>query len=162
MCTVITVWVSVHPSVHPSVSSHNSKTAWYILINLCILIHFNDEILVCGHILFLNLMTSKEVGTSTHYLALLPTGELTRIVRESDYSPAAALFMQEKCQVLKIFSRKIYRYLAGTNSDINQGPKLCYKLDLVNMNAYIKFDDILSICSQVIEMKRNFGINQGP
>ena len=24
----------------------------------------------------------------------------TRIVRESDYSPAAVLFMQEKCQVL--------------------------------------------------------------
>ena len=30
------------------------------------------------------------------------------------------------------------------------------------MNAYIKFDEILSICSQVIELKRNFDINQGP
>ena len=36
------------------------------------------------------------------------------------------------------------------------------KLDLVNMNAYIKFGEILSICSQDIELKRNFGINQGP
>ena len=36
------------------------------------------------------------------------------------------------------------------------------KLDLVNMNAYIKFGEILSICSQDIEPKQNFGINQGP
>ena len=30
------------------------------------------------------------------------------------------------------------------------------KLDLVNMNAYIKFGEILSICSQDIERKLNF------
>ena len=36
------------------------------------------------------------------------------------------------------------------------------KLDLVNMNAYIKFGEILLICSQDIEWKRNFGANQGP
>ena len=35
-------------------------------------------------------------------------------------------------------------------------------VDLVNMDAYIKFGEILSICSQDIEGKRNFGINQGP
>ena len=35
-------------------------------------------------------------------------------------------------------------------------------LDLVNMNAYIKFDEILSIYSQDIEQKQNYGINQGP
>ena len=29
------------------------------------------------------------------------------------------------------------------------------------MNAYIKFGEILSICSQDIERKQNFGINQG-
>ena len=34
-------------------------------------------------------------------------------------------------------------------------------VDLVNMNAYIKFDEILSFCSQDIEQNRNFGINQG-
>ena len=34
--------------------------------------------------------------------------------------------------------------------------------DLVNMNAYIKFGEILSICSQDIERKQNFGINKGP
>ena len=27
---------------------------------------------------------------------------------------------------------------------------------------YIKFEEILSICSQDIERKQNFGINQGP
>ena len=36
------------------------------------------------------------------------------------------------------------------------------KLDLVNMKAYIKFEEILSICSQDIERKQNFGVNQGP
>ena len=36
------------------------------------------------------------------------------------------------------------------------------KVDLVNIKAYIKFGEILLICSQDIEQKRNFGINQGP
>ena len=31
-------------------------------------------------------------------------------------------------------------------------------VDLVNMNAYIKLSEILSICSQDIEQKRNFGL----
>ena len=35
-------------------------------------------------------------------------------------------------------------------------------LDLVNTNAYIKFGGILPIDSQDIELKRNFGVNQGP
>ena len=35
------------------------------------------------------------------------------------------------------------------------------KLDLVNMYAYIKFGEILSICSKDIERKLNFGVNQG-
>ena len=35
-------------------------------------------------------------------------------------------------------------------------------VDLVNMNAYIKFGEILLICSQDNERKQNFGINQGP
>ena len=50
---------------------------------------------------------------------------------------------------------------------IKQGSSLWYKfaqidaLDLVNINAYITFGEIMSICSQDIEQKRNFGINQG-
>ena len=36
------------------------------------------------------------------------------------------------------------------------------KVDLGNMNAYIKFGEILSISSQDIEWKRNFEVNQGP
>ena len=35
-------------------------------------------------------------------------------------------------------------------------------VDLVNMIEYIKFGEILSICSQVIEGKQNYGVNQGP
>ena len=34
-------------------------------------------------------------------------------------------------------------------------------VDLVNMIAYIKFGENMSICSQDIKSKQNFGINQG-
>ena len=34
-------------------------------------------------------------------------------------------------------------------------------LDLVSINAYIKFGEILSIGSQDIELKQNFGVNKG-
>ena len=30
------------------------------------------------------------------------------------------------------------------------------------MNAYLKFNEILSICSQDIEQKQNFGVSQMP
>ena len=42
--------------------------------------------------------------------------------------------------------------------------KMCNnpKLDLVNMNAYIKFGENMSVRSQDIERKGNFGKNQGP
>ena len=36
------------------------------------------------------------------------------------------------------------------------------KLDLVNINACIKFGENQSICSRDIERKRNIGVNQGP
>ena len=36
------------------------------------------------------------------------------------------------------------------------------KLDLVNINAFLKFGEILSISSQDIEQKRNSGVNQEP
>ena len=58
------------------------------------------------------------------------------------------------------------------NSDINQGPLLVVNLrkmtlynpnlDLINVNVYTKFGEILSIGSQDIERKRNSDINQGP
>ena len=35
-------------------------------------------------------------------------------------------------------------------------------VDLVNDNEYTKFSLILSMCSQVIELKPNSGMNQGP
>ena len=37
-----------------------------------------------------------------------------------------------------------------------------HNLNLVNINAYIKFGEILSICSQDIERKQNSDISQGP
>ena len=36
------------------------------------------------------------------------------------------------------------------------------KLDLVNINAYIKFGENMSTSSQDIERKRMFGVNKGP
>ena len=35
-------------------------------------------------------------------------------------------------------------------------------LNLVNINAYIKFGENMSSVSQDIERKRNFGVNKGP
>ena len=37
-----------------------------------------------------------------------------------------------------------------------------HKLDLAHINAYIKFGEIISIGSQDIERKQNFGVNKGP
>ena len=36
------------------------------------------------------------------------------------------------------------------------------KLDLVNMNGYIKFGEKMSVSSQDIERKQNFGLSQVP
>ena len=36
------------------------------------------------------------------------------------------------------------------------------KLDLVNINAYIKFGENMSVRSQDIVWKRNFSVNQWP
>ena len=35
-------------------------------------------------------------------------------------------------------------------------------VDLVNMNAYLKFGELMTICSQDIEWKQNLGANPGP
>ena len=63
-------------------------------------------------------------------------------------------------EILSICSEDIER---KQNSDINQGPKLCYKSakknpnqHLVNISAYTKFGKILSICSQDIAQKQNY------
>ena len=49
-------------------------------------------------------------------------------------------------------SVKILRKMTGNNP----------KLDLVSVDVYTKFGQILSICSQDIERKQNSDINQGP
>ena len=50
------------------------------------------------------------------------------------------------------------------NSGTSMPKKMCnnLKLDLVYTNAYIKFGENLSVCSQDIERKQNFRANQGP
>ena len=67
--------------------------------------------------------------------------------------------------VLKILNgNKILAYIKGHNFGTNVGKIMCNNpnVDLVNMNAFMKFGEILSICSQDIERKLNFGVNQGP
>ena len=70
------------------------------------------------------------------------------------------------CQfILKILSgSEILALFKGHNSGTNVRKIMCNNLnvDLVNMNVYIKFVEILSICFQDIKRKRNFGVNQGP
>ena len=66
--------------------------------------------------------------------------------------------------VLKILrGNQIFGLIKG-HSGTNVQKMMCNNpnVDLVNMNAYIKFDEILSICSHDIERKQNFGVNQGP
>ena len=49
-------------------------------------------------------------------------------------------------------SVKIWQKMTGNNP----------KLDLVNVDMHTKFGQILSICPQDIERKRNSDVNQGP
>ena len=70
------------------------------------------------------------------------------------------------CQiVLKILSgNEILTSIKGRNSFkilrkmMGNKPKL----DLVNVDVHTKFGQILSICSQDFERKRNSDVNQGP
>ena len=69
------------------------------------------------------------------------------------------------CQlVLKILSKnQILTSIKGRNSVANLRKTKIYNtnLDLVTVNVYTNFGLILSICSQDIEQKPNFDINQG-
>ena len=59
---------------------------------------------------------------------------------------------------------KILMSIKGRNSDkiLQKMTGNNPKLDLVDDDVHTKFGQILSICSQDIEWKRNFNINQGP
>ena len=66
--------------------------------------------------------------------------------------------------VLKILSgNKSLVQIKDHNSGTNVRKMTCNnpKLDLVNMDAYLKFGE-KSVSSQDIEQKRNFSVNQGP
>ena len=75
------------------------------------------------------------------------------------------------CEILPIGSQDIVRAETkfwhkkkNHNSGTSFRKMTCNnpKLDLVNMNAYIKFGENMSSSSQDIERKRNFSVNQGP
>ena len=52
------------------------------------------------------------------------------------------------------------RHYSGSNEQKMTGNNP--NLDLVNINAYVTFRQIMSICSQGIERKQHSDINQGP
>ena len=58
------------------------------------------------------------------------------------------------------FLAQIKGHNSGTNVQKMTGNNP--NIDLVNTNAYTKFGEILSFCSQDIERRRKFGVNQGP
>ena len=70
------------------------------------------------------------------------------------------------CQlVLKILSgNEILKSIMGRNSVKILRKMTAYnpKLDLVDVDVHTKFGQILSICSQDSERKRNSDVNQGP
>ena len=59
---------------------------------------------------------------------------------------------------------EILAKIKGHNTGANVQKMTCNNsnVDLVNINAFIKYGEILSICSQDNERKQNFGVNQGP
>ena len=74
------------------------------------------------------------------------------------------------CVILSICSQDIERKCFCVHKsevitlDTNGQKSMCNNpiVDRVNINAYIKFGEILSFCSQKYERKGNIGINQGP
>ena len=67
--------------------------------------------------------------------------------------------------VLKILSgNEILKSIKGRHSVVNLGNLTLYNpnLDIIYVNLYKKFGQILSIGSQDIEQKRNSNIKQGP
>ena len=60
--------------------------------------------------------------------------------------------------------KRNFGFIKGHNSGTFLRKMTCNnpKLDLVNMNAYIKFCENMSVSSQDIKPTRNFGANQGP
>ena len=70
------------------------------------------------------------------------------------------------CQfVLRILSgNKILAQIKDHKSVTNVRKMTCNntKIDLVNMKAYIKFGEKMSVSSQDNKRKRSFGVNQGP
>ena len=73
------------------------------------------------------------------------------------------IFVKVYLLIHKILSgNEILVSIKGSNSVSNLRKMTGNKpnLDLVNMNSYIKFGKILSICSQDIERKWNYDVNQ--
>ena len=73
---------------------------------------------------------------------------LTRIVEESDYSPAVALYRQENLKALN--KNKILTSNKGQDSNKQKITGNNSHLDLVNMNAYIKFGEFCQFVLKIL------------
>ena len=81
------------------------------------------------------------------------------------YCPAAVLFMLQKGRVLKILRGIESLTYIKSHDSVTRNNKMTGNdpnLDLVNINAYTKCGEIMSISSSVIERKQNSDKNQGP
>ena len=80
-------------------------------------------------------------------------------------APLQCFACSKRPEFLRILSGNvILTSIKGRNCLINLQKRTANNpyVDLVSINSYIKFGQILSICSQDIEQKRNFGVNRGP
>ena len=68
-------------------------------------------------------------------------------------------------EFLRILSGKVILISIKSHNSLTNLRKMTannLNKNLVSINSYIKFGEIQSICSQDIEWKQNFGVNQGP
>ena len=80
-------------------------------------------------------------------------------------APLQCLACSKMPECLRILSRNvILTSIKGQNSLTNLQKMTAYNpnVDLVSINSYMKFGQNLSICSQDIDRKPIFGVNQGP
>ena len=80
-------------------------------------------------------------------------------------APLQCLAWSKRPECLRILSGNvILTSIKGHNSLINLRKMTANNpnVDLVSIDSYIKFGQNLSICSQGIERKQYFGVNQGP
>ena len=100
----------------------------------------------------------------THLLVCLLTHTKLELSENLTIAPLQCLACSKWPMSIRILSwNVIVTSIKGHNSLANLRKITAYNpnVDLVSIDSYIKFGQNLSICSQDIEQKQNFGLNQG-